>query len=334
MLPHSRLISLAFVGLLMVLVGCSRKEAPTSSADAGLLAKAAGTVPDAGGGDDVEPVYKVDPDAPVAPLAVKLCAALTEMPEKRRAACCSSPPGIVMTSECTRTLSAAIRDRSVILTEAAVDACVAAFEKTLDGCDWVGPFGPPPPAACRGVLHGTLAEGARCRSSLECAGALRCKGVGPTTRGKCGPAKENGELCGGTTDTLATYVRQDNLDAQHPECRSGHCIKHRCADPIAEGGACQSAQDCSDGLYCVPSSTASATKGAKPQRKCQSRELPRAGEACVGGVCSADLQCISGKCTARKATGETCSVDFECRGGCLKSGGATKGTCGPRCDVR
>jgi hypothetical protein len=338
-LPTNLPSSLVFLGFALIFTGCSKKDAtatPTPQAlqDAGTT----GMVHDAGAGDDdVAPVYAVDPNAPVLPLAEKLCSALTEMPEKKRAACCQTTPGIVVTSECTRTLSAALRDKSVILTETSVDACIAAFDKTLDGCDWVGPFAPGPPAECRGILNGTLADGQRCRSSLECGGSLRCKGVGPTTRGKCGPAKEVGELCGGTIDTLATFVRQNDLDTQHPECASGHCIKHRCAGAVEEEGTCQVSHDCADGLECLPSpagATATSVKNARPQRKCQRRELPKAGEACIGGLCADGLPCIANKCTARKPAGETCTVDFECRGGCLKSNGSPKGVCGSRCDIR
>ena len=83
----------------------------------------------------------------------------------------------------------------------------------------------------------------------------------------------------------------------------------------------------------MPSATP-APKGTPPQKKCERRALPKEGEACPGGVCGADLQCISNKCAARKASGQECTTDFECRGGCLRSDAGTKGKCGPRCDIR
>jgi hypothetical protein len=288
-------------------------------------------------GNDVEPVYPIEPNAPADPVAQKLCTGLTELPEKKRAACCNATPGIVLTAECTRTLSAALRSKALAITAADADACLAAFDKTLDGCDWVGPFAPGPPAACQGIVKGLLAEGKKCRSSLECAGSLRCRGVGPTTPGTCAPPKPNGELCGGSVDSLATYVRQNDLDAQHPECATGKCIKHRCADAVAEGGECQVTKDCQDGLQCLPGTASHpAAKGEppKPSRTCAKKPLPTEGEACPGGACADPLQCILNKCTSRKAGGAACTSDFECRGGCLRSDGGTKGTCGPRCDLR
>jgi hypothetical protein len=309
--------------LALVLVGCRNTSGGADAAvDAGAFAGA-----DAGTGEDVEAVYPVDPKAPALPIAAKLCAALTEMPEKKRAACCSTTPGIVTTPECTRTLSAALRHDAVVLDEKEIDACIAAFERTLEGCEWVGPFPPAPPAACQGIVKGKLPSGAKCRSSLECAGGQRCKGVGPTTLGVCAPPKAIGELCGGTVDTLATYTRQTD-EKQHPECATGHCIKHRCAEPIAENGACVVTADCADGLSCLPS-------GPKT-KACLRKALPKEGEACPAGVCEGELSCISGKCGQRKHTGEVCTNDFECRGGCLRpDGGVGKpGTCGRRCDLR
>ena len=205
--------TLAVLGVACVLAGCAKKTTGTAdaAADRGVAA-AADAGADAGDGDDVESVYPLDPNAPIVPLAQKLCAGLTEMPEKKRAACCSATPGVVVTSECTRTLSAAIRSNAIELSEPAVDRCISAFEKTLEGCDWVGPFPPGPPPECQGLVKGLLPEGARCRSSLECGGSLRCRGVGPTTAGKCGGARAVGEICGGTTDALATFVRQTDVD--------------------------------------------------------------------------------------------------------------------------
>jgi hypothetical protein len=342
--------SLAVLGLSCLLFGCPKKDAGGSDAAAESAAPdsdaaSAANAADAASSDDIDSVYPIDPSAKVEPLAQKLCNGLSEMPEKKRAACCSTTPGIIIATECARTLSAAIKYKAVELTEDAVNACVSAFEKTLEGCDWVGPFPPGPPRECQNIVKGLLHEGAKCRSSLECAGSLRCRGVGPTTAGKCTVARPVGELCGGTTDTLATYVRQTDLDKQHPECATGHCIKHRCATPLVADEVCHLTMDCAEGLQCLPGSGPGKQdakrpgqadkKGTRlPDRKCTARPLPtKEGEACPGGICGGDLQCIMSKCTARKAGGETCTNDFECRGGCVKGGAAT-GKCGPRCDIR
>lgn len=322
---------LGLLAAAAIVAACSKKDDAKPETDASTAKNATNAMADASanagdggaGGDDVEPVYPIEPNAVAHPLAQRLCETLHEMPEMKRAACCSATPGIVVTSECTRMLSAALRHAAVDLAEGDVDACRSAFDRTLAGCDWVGPFPPGPPAACLGIIKGKLAAGQKCRSSLECSGELRCLGVGPTTPGKCGPQKAAGDLCGGTTDTLSGYTRQNaDLDKRHPECRSTErCIKHKCAAPATEGSACQTTGDCSDGLQCL-------------QKKCTARPLPKDGEACPGGVCEGDLQCIKNKCAARKPAGEACTADFECRGGCSKRDGGATGTCGPRCDIR
>ncbi len=305
----------------------------TASGDAAADAAAAS------GGDDVEPVYPVEANAAPVPLAEKLCNALTTLPEKKRAECCHAKPSVVITVECTRQLSAAIRHDAIALDEKDVDACIAAFDKTLEGCDWVGPFPPGPPAACQGIFKGKLAAGQRCRSSLECAGELRCKDLGPTAPGKCAPAGVGEETsCGGTVDSLATYARQNDVDKRHPECKD-RCIKHKCQKPVDDGGACLISNDCQDGMQCLPAAGPKQKNGQAP-RKCVAGKAPsKEGEPCPGDVCEGSFQCIRGKCTMKKAGGEACTDDFECRGGCLRDGGAagsngSKGTCGPRCDIR
>lgn len=334
---------LGVIAVAAIVAACSKKDDVKAEGDASAKiannvgADASADASASNNDSDVEPVYPIEANAPAVPLAQKLCETFNELPEKKRAACCNATPGIVVTSECTRMLSAAIRHNAVELSESDVTACTAAFDQTLSGCDWVGPFPPGPPAACLGIIKGKLASGAKCRSSLECSGDLRCLGVGPTTPGKCGPQKAAGDLCGGTTDTLAGYTRQNTLsdiDKRHPECKSTEkCIKHKCTAPATEGSACQTTSDCAEGLQCLPA-LGGAPKIGVPQKKCVARALPKEGEACPGGVCEGDLQCISNKCSTRKASGETCSADFECKGGCLKGDGGTSGKCGPRCDIR
>jgi hypothetical protein len=341
-LARSPLVRSILLLSVLVACGCSKRE-PTvaAGADAGTIHLAApdgaAAALDGGAGDDVEPVYATQADAPVVPIAAKLCAALHDMPETKRASCCGAAPGVVVTSECARTLSAALRANAVAIAEEEVDACVAAQERALDGCDWVGPFPLPPPSECLGIVKGRLAAGARCRSNLECSGGARCLGLSPTTVGTCGGTKADGELCGGTVDTLAGYTRQVDVERRHPECKE-RCIKHRCAAAVAEGGACQVGNDCREGLQCVA-------------RRCVAGPLPsKAGEPCPGGECASGLSCIKGRCATRKSAGEECTADFECKGGCLgprreplallatqgrvQSGADTRGRCGPRCDVR
>jgi hypothetical protein len=333
-----RLVTTAAALVALLVCGCPKPGPPAGEAGADGAADAADRGLDAAaeggaGAEDVEPVYPVETNAPKHPLAVKLCEVLTDMPEKRRSDCCKAAPAVVVTEECVRQLSAAIRHGAVELAEADVETCAAAFGKVLDGCDWVGPFPPAPPAACQGILRGKLAIGSKCRSSLECAGGARCAGVGPTAVGRCTEAKADGELCGGVVDTLGGYTRQIALEKQHPECKN-KCIKRRCATAATEGKACQTSADCAAGLMCVGAGGTAPKVGLGPKQCALGKVPSKAGEPCPGGECEGDLQCIKGKCAARKAAGEDCTVDFECRGGCLRGDAGDKGKCGARCDLR
>jgi len=301
-------------------LACSKREpspAPAASASAALGEGDAGA--DADRDDEVRPLYPAD-DAPADPLAARLCAALHDLPETRRSSCCNEKPAVVVAKECTRTLSSALRSKAAKLAAPDVDACAAALAKSLEGCDWVGPFPPELPAECLGVIHGTLPAGAVCRSSLECDGALRCRGLGPTSPGKCGGPTGDGASCGSTVDTLATYTRQVDVDRSHPECEH-FCNRHECTPLVSEGGACVTSAQCGPSHQCI-------------KQKCVSAPPSKRGEACPGQVCEAGTSCIAGKCQARKAGGEVCSTDFECVGGCIRPDGGAKGKCGQKCSIR
>jgi len=353
-----RFLAASSCSLLVVLLaaGCARRStegaadggAATKTATAELEeegASASGAGADASA-DDVEPVYPIEADAPVSPRAARLCEALSARPEQRRAACCGTTPGIVLTSECTRMLGASLRHRALELDDTAIDACEAALDRTLAGCDWVGPFPPGPPAECLGLLRGTLGAGARCRSSLECAGSLHCAGLGPTSPGRCAPPGDTGQGCGGSVDPLAGFTRQGSVEHLHPECRE-RCIGHRCAPPARDGEACRTTVECRPGSQCLVDATSATgyalpdggppgkTTPSRPASVCTPAPLPaNEGEACPGGTCSVGLQCVRGVCTHRKAPGQPCTSDFECAGGCVRAPGATRGTCGARCDLR
>ena len=192
-------------------------------------------------------------------------------------------------------LSAAIRGGAVDVDEGAVQRCAAAMDKAHDGCDWVGPFPAELPSECLGIVKGKLPARARCRSSLECAGDLRCHGVGPTTPGSCGPARAEGGACGSTTDTLATFVRQDDVDTTHPECK-GFCSRIKCAEPGADGSPCSLSRECAAGLQCLGVSK-NAPLGTKTG-KCSPRAPDKLGQPCPGLVCEKGAQCIAGHASA------------------------------------
>jgi len=264
----------------------------------------------------VQPVYPITNEPP-DPLASKLCEALHGVPQNRKATCCGYSPGFSMVPECTRTLSYALGEKAVTIDPAAVDQCVAALEKAHEGCAWVGPSGVSLPEVCDGLVKGTLDEGKKCRSSLECVDGLRCVGVGPTDAGVCRKPSPSGYPCGIAVDTLAALARQDSFEAKHPEC-TAYCAQRRCQDPVPVGKACTSSLECGLGQGCF-------------EGKCAERGVAREGEACAKATCAKDLRCIQGKCAQPKDEGAACTLDIECRGGCLKGDAGKGGTCGMKC---
>ncbi len=313
--------ALAFA-LVAVLTGCPKGGGDAASDAAAISVADAGTDVTAGEAvedDEIRAVYPADAGPP-DPLVRKLCGALHELPEQRRSACCAASPSVVLTGECTRTLTAALGWSAVTLAATDVDACEQAMQKAFEGCEWIGPFAPEVPAACLGIVKGQIKSGKRCRSSLECAADMRCHGVGPTTTGRCAPPKASGEKCGGTADTLAGYARQNDLDARHPECK-GWCERTKCADIVPAGGPCSLGAACGAGHLCVAG-------------KCAAAVPAKIGEACPGDACEKGAQCIQGKCVPRKPAGAACASDFECLGGCLKGDAGGKGTCGKKCSAR
>lgn len=270
-------------------------------------------------GEDVEPVYPKIPGPP-EPLAEKLCTALHEVPAKRRADCCSTSPGFTLTNECVRMLSHALRDKSVQIEASTVEACAAAMNAAHEGCDWVGPTNVPIPAACDGILRGSVVEGGRCRSSLECVEGYRCLGLGPTDAGVCRKPLPSGYPCDLAVDPLAAITRHDSLELQHPEC-VGVCAQRRCRDAVALHGPCKNHVECGRGQVCLGGS-------------CEAGGLPGEGKPCAQGACAAGLRCEKDTCITRKNAGTTCTSDVECRGGCLRGDGGKEGTCGPKCSWR
>ena len=264
----------------------------------------------------MRPVYPVTNEKP-DPLAIRLCTALHDVPTTRRAACCSHSPGLSLASECARTLSAALHDNAVTMDAAAVDACVSAMEKNHEGCDWVGPTGAPLPAVCDGLIKGTIVEGKRCRSSLECQNSFRCVGVGPTDAGVCRKPLPNNYPCAVAVDTLAALTRQDSFEKEHPEC-NGYCAQRRCRDFAPLGGECKTAIECGAGKICA-------------HKKCEEGALPGLGKPCLDSACAAGLRCEKGICAGPKEEGAACKNDIECKGGCVRGDGGKEGSCGMKC---
>lgn len=266
----------------------------------------------------VRPAYET-PKGPLDLRAERLCEALHVLPARRRAECCQRPMGVVLSRPCAETLTAALQAKGVTLDAQAVDACAAAMAQAYQGCEWVGPSTPALPRACRGLLVGTLAEGATCRSSLECPQGLRCRGAGPTSAGVCDKPGEPGASCALSVDTLGAFVLDESGERDHPDC-SGFCERHRCTAQLSLGAKCGFDAQCGPDRHCAAGT-------------CVQGAWAKAGEPCAGGGCVEGLRCISGRCAVPKASGATCTADAECAGGCVRPDGGASGTCGVRCDV-
>jgi hypothetical protein len=313
----------AVVAPTAIAAGCGRQTAPApaASASASVAATAASAPLPAGPlttqrDEDVKPVYPLEVGPP-NPVAEKLCDAVQGLVERRRAECCAIPSyHALLTRECVRMLTFALREKAVTLEPAAVDRCSEATKKVTAGCDWVGPSSLPMPAECRDLLKGALQQGAPCRSSLECEGSLRCQGLSATRMGKCGPPKSDKRMCRIGIDPLAVSTRQDNVDKAHPEC-VGRCVRKQCEPAVAAGAACKTDTECATGR-CLAG-------------KCNDALLPVEGAACVDGRCGDGFRCVDQKCAAPKAEGASCAVDEECRARCVRPEGASEGKCEKQC---
>jgi hypothetical protein len=301
-------IGLSFPGCV-----CSKSDdaKPQANADAASIAPFA--MPRA------EPVFPMD-GGPPEPLAVKFCDAALKHGVDRRQECCKEPSRPSSSGQCIRTLSVALRDKAVTIDPADIDRCVEAVTKQFEGCDWVGPSNTPVPAACRGILKGALAEGASCRSSLECKAGQFCDGLRATRRGVCTAARPPNSRCGGIVDTLVAYTSQ-GLDRSHGECAEGTCLRGACQGFIVAGGACTASMQCGPAHTCVDG-------------KCSDAPLPDTGQPCAGKECRDGLRCIEGKCREPKKTGESCSSDFDCRAACVRPDGGSAGRCQMSCATR
>jgi len=310
-------VRLAVPLALTVLLSCAHQETPASSdASPAPVASAAATT---SAKDPVQAAYSTDAGPP-EPLAVRFCETLHRLPERRKDACCATQESFgaaVVSTDCVRTLSAALRSQSVSLTEIDVDRCTAAMTQATAGCDWITRVSSlarrPVPSECEDLLRGTLPESAKCRSSLECRGELRCRGFTATEAGTCAPPGGTGEPCNRATDLLAV-VTHGLLDPAHPECK-GACRERVCSEAVPKGGACHADVECGGGR---------CDKGG-----CAEAVLPAVGEACTG-ACATGSRCAKGVCVAPRSEGATCESDAECRGACVRGDGGA-GACLQSC---
>lgn len=307
-------LSFAVLSFAVLFVACQRDaargKAPAVPAprDAGAIP---GLPPELAGGmtprlpADTRPVYPTQLTGAPDPLAVTLCQALHGLPMSRRIECCGGTPGAVLTDECIRVVTYAARDRAITLDADAVLACQSDMAAALATCDWVGPRPRELPQSCRQVFRGTVAAGARCRSSLECVGDLYCQGVGPVSMGICGLQRKDGERCALSVDPLAAFTRQDRVERDHPEC-SGFCgFNHRCQPARPLGSECVMSSQCGTGNRCGAGRCVVGAYGKKD-------------EACSDDDCEPGLRCNKFRCRVPRSAEAQCLEDAECLGGCEK----------------
>lgn len=287
------------------LLGCPRKEeAPPPAPEAAKPAR--------GEASGVAPVYPSEVKE-IPPGVRALCEALHRLPAERKAACCDTTPGIIVTDECIRNLTGALGQGGVALDLPAVRTCTTAIAAQLEGCEWVGPHQPPLPGACTGVVRSLREAGAPCRATLECQAGLRCAGAGPTDPGTCRPAPAVGALCNTAVDPLATYLRLD-VDTLRAPCAGGFCDKNRCRAHVEEGAACQASVQCGPGRRCAGGACVAGAEG-------------EAGARCTGADCAAGLRCVDNVCAAPRPEGALCKRHAECAAGCVA--GRCQKVCSP-----
>ncbi len=264
----------------------------------------------------IRPVY-YERHIPPHPHAKQLCEALHTHPAQRKQACCRERAlGYLVTPECIRTLSIALHQKTVILDTSALSACQQAMQQAHQGCAWVGPWPPPTPAFCLGLLRGTRSQGQPCRSSLECKRPLHCRDLGPTQAGRCAPPQTPDTPCGTAPDPLAAYTRQDNTEVDHPVCQ-GYCRRFRCRSHHLPASPCKADIQCTKGHYCNG-------------QRCIKGQPNTENSPCTGR-CTAPLRCVKSRCIRPKPQGAACLSSLECLGACEIPEGQTLGRCTMQC---
>jgi hypothetical protein len=268
----------------LALPGLSCRAALDAGSSAGGTASGGSAAVNAApGASGATPGPNVAGDASALEPARQLCHVLQGGPAERRAECCGGRPGGHVESSCIRDLSLALGAGRIEIDSAKVESCTLASARALEGCAWVTPGQPVPPAECQGLIVGRVALGGVCRSSLECQGQLHCEGSSPSQAGRCAAPKAPPAACAPAADGLATYLFVRDLEREHPTC-AGTCslLTHRCeaAPPVTGASTAESAQ--------------------------RGRGSKRAGEAC-----QTDFDCSQGGCNGNPGTcGMKCAISL------------------------
>jgi hypothetical protein len=194
-----------------------------------------------------------------------------------------------------------------------------------------------PPSACQ--VHGSLAAGTACGSSVQCSGDSYCHIAANQVCGVCAALVAANASCAQSSDcqkgltcskgTCVSAVAQSaTCMAGGPPCQTGlACVGGTCQQTVGTAGqTCDvTAQNCdvTKGLYCVTSGT------------CQKVAIAAAGQACGvvsgtytlcqgGAPCTVAMGSTMGSCATNAANGATCGSNGQ---GCMAGATCVNNLC-------
>ena len=222
--------------------------------------------------------------------------------------CCTNQPDPVMLDDCESAFgtkdqtSQALARGTVTIDAADLAKCQAAYQAAATSCEENSVL-----AACAGIVHGKLAEGAACKEGVECAGQGPkvclvtggqdsfgvCKAVpGGKVGDECSLTCRPNELCtftilGTSSSPLTPCLESDGVfcasDAEPAKCQAIFAI----------GASCEHDEQCGSAAYCDTGGSGTCKKRGQLNDAC--------------GTCLSALTCLNGKCQSPPLTaGGTC----------------------------
>jgi hypothetical protein len=194
-----------------------------------------------------------------------------------------------VTRSCARSIASldfAIDQKHVRFDAKIMNDCLDAMVAPSDTCATIASALPWTAACMNSAWIGVVADGDACLSTAECGSKNSFCSAGQ----KCVARPSEGQPCG-------------------TGCATGlFCSAGTCRTQLDTGGACTSAIQCRDGLFCDLAAVPSA---------CAPRHA--AGEACTSNAACTSTQCNPGTCAG---TGSTCFADSGCIGQCANGNGS------------
>ena len=222
--------------------------------------------------------------------------------------CCATQQDPVMLDNCESIFatrdqtSQALMRGTVTIAPTDLAKCQAAYEAASTSCEENGVL-----AACAGIVHGTVADGAACFSGQECAGAgpkVCLVTGGQDAAGVCHavPGGKVGDACSLTcrpndSCVFTVYGISDSpltpcLDSDGVFCDST-LEPAKCQAVHALGAQCDGDEQCGYAAYCDTGGSSTCKKRGQLNDAC--------------GTCISSLMCKDGKCQSPPLTvGGTC----------------------------